>query len=50
MIMEIDVILFGLLWLGVIAFEVFVGVKLAMKGYRRLKKWHVKQQSLAELK
>ena len=41
--MEIDVILFGLLWLGVIAFEVFIGVKLAMKGYRRLKKWHARQ-------
>ena len=50
MIMEIDVILFGLLWIGFMAFEVFVGVKIAMKGYRRLKKWHMKQQALAELK
>ena len=43
--MEIDVILFGLLWFGFIAFEIFVGVKLAMKGYRRLKKWHMRQQT-----
>ena len=48
--MEIEVILFGLLWFGVLAFEIFVGVKLAKKGYRRLKKWQMKQQSLAELK
>ena len=42
--MEIDVILFGLLWLVVIVLEVFIGVKLVRKGLRRLKKWHNKQQ------
>lgn len=45
-----ETILFGLLWLGFIAFEIFIVAKLAKKGYRRLKKWHVKNQALAELK
>ena len=48
--MEVSTILFTVMWVSFMAFEVYICVQLARKGWRRFNKWRLKQKALAELK
>ena len=47
--METDAIIYGLLWLGFITFEVVIGVRITRGVIKRIKKWHAKR-TLVDLK
>lgn len=47
--MEIDAIIYTLLWMGFLTFEIVMGVRVARIVIKRIKKWHTKR-TLVDLK
>ena len=47
--METDAIIYVLLWIGFLTFEIVIGVRVARNVIKRIKKWHAKR-TLVDLK